>query len=137
LTKEAEQWTWQCSIAASGVMHPKFDSFTAATELAAAADLVAPAAAAAASEPEFALWLEAIANGGSYEQLADALTAMAGELNAVRSSTLQLVERFFKCVFVVFDVRYANDMSCCVVFTVCAAASEALVELRRIVCCGL
>ncbi|KAF6261333.1 hypothetical protein COO60DRAFT_1636916 [Scenedesmus sp. NREL 46B-D3] len=48
------------------------------------------------TEPEFALWLEAIANGGSYQQLADALTAMAGELNAVRSSTLQLVERFFR-----------------------------------------
>jgi hypothetical protein len=51
------------------------------------------------TEPEFALWLEAIASGGSYQQLADALTAMAGELNAVRGSTLQLVERFFRCGF--------------------------------------
>ncbi|WIA12316.1 hypothetical protein OEZ85_012372 [Tetradesmus obliquus] len=48
------------------------------------------------TEPEFALWLEAIANGGSYSQLADALAAMAGELNAVRGSTLALVEHFFK-----------------------------------------
>jgi hypothetical protein len=83
-------WIQHCDSAASEV-----EVFGTRTAASAAADSAAHPAAAA--EPEFALWLEAIANGGSYEQLADALAAMAGELNAVRGSTLQLVERFFKC----------------------------------------
>jgi hypothetical protein len=70
------------------------------------------AAAAAASEPEFALWLEAIANGGSYAQLAHALAAMAAELNAVRGSTLQLVEGFFRCVVSVCSVCSSSLLLC-------------------------
>lgn len=48
------------------------------------------------AECEFALWLEAIANGGSYQQLTAALTAAAGELNELRPTTIQQVEKFFQ-----------------------------------------
>jgi hypothetical protein len=50
------------------------------------------------AESEYALWLEAIANGGSYGQLARCLARAAGDLNQLRPSTLDLVQRFFTCV---------------------------------------
>ncbi|KAF8071299.1 hypothetical protein HT031_001382 [Scenedesmus sp. PABB004] len=48
------------------------------------------------TESEFALWLEAIARGGSYEQLEEALAATAAELNELRPATLALIARFFE-----------------------------------------
>lgn len=51
---------------------------------------------ATGAESEFALWLEAIANGGSYQQLAAALTAAAAELNELRDTTVDLVAQFFR-----------------------------------------
>lgn len=48
------------------------------------------------TEAEFALWLEAIAAGGTYEQLREALQLMAHELNQLKPRTLALVQRFFE-----------------------------------------
>lgn len=48
------------------------------------------------AESEFALWLEAIAAGGSYEQLVEALQLMAQELNQLKPRTMALVQRFFE-----------------------------------------
>lgn len=48
------------------------------------------------TESEFALWLEAIAAGGTYEQLVEALQIIAGELNELKPTTLALVQRFFE-----------------------------------------
>lgn len=48
------------------------------------------------AESEFALWLEAIAAGGSYQQLSEALRLLAHELNHLKPKTLELVARFFR-----------------------------------------
>jgi hypothetical protein len=47
-------------------------------------------------ESEYALWLEAIANGGSYAQLESCLGQLAGDLNQLRPTTLALVQAFFE-----------------------------------------
>lgn len=49
------------------------------------------------AESEYALWLEAVANGGSYAQLSELLALLAGELNELRHTSLDLVARFFRC----------------------------------------
>lgn len=48
------------------------------------------------AESEFALLLEAIAAGGSYQQLKEALQLMSHELNHLKPRTLALVQRFFE-----------------------------------------
>lgn len=57
----------------------------------------APAAPAVnPAEAEFALWLEAIAAGGTYEQLCRVLRMLGYELNHLKPRTLALVQRFFE-----------------------------------------
>lgn len=74
----------------------------AAAGTAAAADVTPSAAAAnvtlsaAAAESEFALWVESIAAGGSYDQMCEALRLMGHELNHLKPRTLGLVARFFE-----------------------------------------
>jgi hypothetical protein len=48
------------------------------------------------AEAEFALWLEAIAAGGTYEQLCRVLRMVGYELNHLKPRTLALVQRFFE-----------------------------------------
>jgi len=48
------------------------------------------------TEAEYALVLEAIARGGTYEQFADILMRMRSDLNQLRSSTLEVIQRFFR-----------------------------------------
>ena len=48
------------------------------------------------AEGELSLWLEAVARGGTYEQLADALACAGGELNALRTTTVTAVQQFFR-----------------------------------------
>ena len=67
-----------------------------AAAAAAAAAAGAAAAAAACLESEYGLLLEAVANGGSYQQLEGILTAVAGDLNELRESTVDMVARFFR-----------------------------------------
>jgi hypothetical protein len=43
-----------------------------------------------------ALWLEAIAAGGSYSQLSQALSYASHKLGALRPTTLALVQAFFE-----------------------------------------
>lgn len=49
-----------------------------------------------AAECEFALWLEAIAVGGSYAQMSEVLHMVSQELNQLAPKTLALVQRFFE-----------------------------------------
>jgi hypothetical protein len=59
---------------------------------------------------------------------------MAGELNAVRSSTLQLVERFFKCVALLVLLSNADGMSCCVVLSGCSGVPCRCTSVGGVMC---
>jgi hypothetical protein len=48
------------------------------------------------AEAEFALWLEAVAAGGTYEHMYRVLRMLGYELNHLKPRTLALVQRFFE-----------------------------------------